>query len=307
MGIFQKLFALLLAVTVLASLASASLFVADQREYTMVYRSGQLVRMVQAPGVQAKWPLPLQEVRTLDRRTLVSTGNTGDQPIAAGEGPRVLLSWYVQWRITDPLHYLEQVGDTSDVGSVRLNAALRAALQDDLGNVPLTQWLADMSGMSRMLKARLNTAAQQSGKPWGLEVLDVRMTRIDVDQQTAEAAHARMHETLQQIAGAFKGEAASAATVARAETDAKRDALLAEGRRQAQQIRGEGDAEAIRIYAQDYAKDPRFASFFRSLAVYRKSFDKKNDVLVIDPADNPFFPHLREGGGALPSVPAAGR
>ncbi len=307
MGIFQKLFALLLAVTVLASLASASLFVADQREYTMVYRSGQLVRMVQAPGVQAKWPWPLQEVRTLDRRTLVSMGNTGEQPVVAGEDPRVLLSWYVQWRITDPLHYLEQVGNTSDAGSVRLNAALRATLQDDLGNVPLTQWLADMSGMSHMLKARLNTAAQQSGKPWGLEVLEVRVTRIDVDQQTAEAAHARMHETLQQIAGAFKGEAASAATVARAETDAKRDALLAEGRRQAQQIRGEGDVEAIRIYAQDYAKDPRFASFFRSLAVYRKSFDKKNDVLVIDPADNPFFPHLREGGGALPSVPAAGR
>ncbi len=307
MGIFQKLFALLLAVTVLASLASASLFVADQREYTMVYRSGQLVRMVQAPGVQAKWPWPLQEVRTLDRRTLVSMGNTGEQPVVAGEDPRVLLSWYVQWRITDPLHYLEQVGNTSDAGSVRLNAALRATLQDDLGNVPLTQWLADMSGMSHMLKARLNTAAQQSGKPWGLEVLEVRVTRIDVDQQTAEAAHARMHETLQQIAGAFKGEAASAATVARAETDAKRDVLLAEGRRQAQQIRGEGDVEAIRIYAQDYAKDPRFASFFRSLAVYRKSFDKKNDVLVIDPADNPFFPHLREGGGALPSVPAAGR
>ena len=92
MGIFQKLFALLLAVTVVAVLTSASLFVADQRQYTMVYGSGQLVRMVQAPGVQAKWPWPLQEVRTLDRRTLVSTGNTGDQPVAVGEGSRVLLA-----------------------------------------------------------------------------------------------------------------------------------------------------------------------------------------------------------------------
>ena len=307
MGIFQKLFALLLAVTVVAVLTSASLFVADQRQYTMVYGSGQLVRMVQAPGVQAKWPWPLQEVRTLDRRTLVSTGNTGDQPVAAGEGSRVLLAWYVQWRITDPLHYLQQMGNTVDAGAVRLNATLRAALQDDLGNVTLTQLLADTHGLSHTLKGRLNAAARQSGKPWGLEVLDVRVTRIDVDQQAAEAAHVRMREALQQMAGMLKEDAASVAGAAHVETDARRDALLTEGRRQAQQIRGEGDAEAIRIYAQDYAKDPRFASFFRSLAVYRKSFNKKSDFLVIDPADNPFFPHLREGGGGPPNVPAAGR
>ncbi|MDO4769206.1 MAG: SPFH domain-containing protein [Brachymonas sp.] len=316
MSVLQKVTALLLVLAALAAWATTGLFVVDQRQYVLVYGAGQLQRLVQTPGLQFKWPWPVQELRTLDRRTLLATGHTGDQSIISdqsGQNQRLALSWYVQWRISDPQAYLHSVGSTAEAGAKRLNDAVLAALQAELAHKQLTQVLADAAAMSRLqqaLKQRMDAAAQPAGQAaWGLQVLNVRLTRLDVDEASAQAAQARMAAALQQSAARIKEEGASAVRAAQTEAQSQRDILLAEGQRQAQQIRGEGDAEAIRIYAPDHAQNPQLASFLRSLTVYRRSFGGAGDVLVIDPASNQLLQNLqnqnlREEQGKLP-VPSA--
>lgn len=316
MSVLQKVTALLLVLAALAAWSITGLFVVDQRQYALVYGAGQLQRLVQEPGLQFKWPWPVQELRTLDRRTLLATGHTGDQRIISHQsgqnqrGQRLALSWYVQWRINDPQAYLQNVGGTAEAGAKRLNDAVLAALQVELAHSQLSQLLADAQAMSRLqqaLKQRLDVTVKPAGQAaWGVQVLDVRLTRLDVDEPTAQAAQARMAATLQQSAARIKQEGASAALAAQAEAQSQRDALLAEGQRQAQQIRGEGDAEAIRILAPDHTQNPQLASFLQSLTVYRRSFGGAGDVLVIDPASNQMLnrlQNLHEGQGQLLEVP----
>ncbi len=310
MSVLQRMFALLLAVAALGYLATSSVVIVDQRQYGMVYGAGRLQRLLQEPGLQFKWPWPVQELRTLDRRILVTTGDTGSQPLAlaqsGGTQCSVPLSWYVQWHITNPQHYVQHVGDTSDAGAKRLNDTLRAALQTELahaGHFPLDAHAA--SALQQKLVQQLRTAAQQSGQPWGLQVLDVRILRQDIDQKAAEAAQARMNQALQQTAARLKAEAASAAAVAQAEAENQRDALLAAGRQQAQHVRDEGQTQALRIYAADHAQNPQLANHLRALAVYRKSFGHAGDVLVIDAASNSYLQHMREGSGKPPAIPAS--
>ncbi len=309
MSVLQRMFALLLAVAALAYLATSSVVIVDQRQYGMVYGAGRLQRLLQEPGLQFKWPWPVQELRTLDRRILVTTGDTGSQPLAlaqSGTQRSVPLSWYVQWHITNPQHYVQHVGDTSDAGAKRLNDTLRAALQTELahaGHFPLDAHAA--SALQQKLVQQLRTAAQQSGQPWGLQVLDVRILRQDIEQKETEAAQARMNQALQQTAARLKAEAASAAVAAQAEAENQRDALLAAGRQQAQHVRDEGQTQALRIYAADHAQNPQLANHLRALAVYRKSFGHAGDVLVIDAASNSYLQHMREGSGKPPAIPAS--
>lgn len=312
MSVFQKVTALLLLLAALAAWATTGLFVVDQRQYALVYGAGELQRLVQTPGLQFKWPWPLQELRTLDRRTLLATGHTGDQRIISdqsGQNQRLALSWYVQWRISDPQAYLRRVGSTAEAGAKRLNDAVLDALQAELAHKQLTQVLADAAVMKRLqqaLKQRVDGAVQPAGQAaWGMRVLDVRLTRLDVDEASAQAAQARMTAALQQSAARIKQEGASAVLAAQAQAQQQRNILLAEGQRQAQQIRGEGDAEAIRIYAPDHAQNPQLASFLRLLTVYRRSFGGAGDVLVIDPASNQLMQNLREEQGKLPDAPPA--
>lgn len=312
MSVIQKISALLLALAALAGLALTCLFVVDQRQYTMVYGAGQLQRLVQEPGLQFKQPWPLQEVRTLDKRTLLAVGDTGKQPLASSQGgqsQRLPISWYVQWRITDVQHYLQHVGQTADAGSARLNDTLLPILQGELAHAALGHLLADANAMTvlqQKLTRQLNVAAQGS-QPWGVQVLDVRLTRMDVDQAAAKAIEARMAVALQQSVAQIRQEAASAAAAVEAEAESQRAAVLAEGQRQALRIRGEGDAQAIRIYAPDHAQSPQLASFLRALEVYRKSFGA-GDVLLIDPASNALIQNLqnqRNGKPQPPDVPPA--
>lgn len=213
------------------------------------------------------------EVRTLDRRTLVSTGNTGDQPVAAGEGSRVLLAWYVQWRITDPLHYLQQMGNTVDAGAVRLNATLRAALQDDLENVTLTCLPIHMACRTPLRVGSMRCTYRRASRgDWRCSMC-VRRASAWISRRPRRRM--RMREALQQMAGMLKEDAASVAGAAHVPKPMPSVTLclLKAGVRRSRS--GAKVTEAIRIYAQDYAKDPRFASFFRSLAVYRKSSTRK--------------------------------
>ena len=311
MSVLQKMFALLLALAALAYLATSSVVIVDQRQYSMVYGAGRLQHLLQEPGLQLKWPWPVQELRTLDRRVLVATGDTGNQPLAFtqnGAKRSAPLSWYVQWQISNPQHYVQHVGDTADAGAKRLNDTLRTALQTELAHAAQAQFpleAAAMNALQHKLAQQLRAAAQQSGQPWGVQVLDVRLLRQDWDQKETEAAQTRMQQALQQTAAQLKADAASAAAAAQAEAENQRDALLAEGRQQAQHIRNEGQAQAMRIYAADHAQNPQLAGYLRALAVYRKSFGHAGDVLVIDPASNSYLQHMREGNASPPAIPAS--
>ena len=306
MSTLQRMFALLLALAVLAGVVTTCLFIVDQRQYAMVYGAGQLPRLVQEPGLQFKWPWPLQKVRTLDRRTLLAAGDTGQQPIVLADDRQVPLAWHIQWRITQPEHYTRQVGGSVQEGEQVLHLST-ASIMQAIGKRLTWQQLQQQQyeALPQELKKRLNIIAQSAEKPWGLEVLDVRLTRVDIKQAEAEAAQARMNAALLQTAAQLKSEAASAAAAARMQAEEQRQALLAEGQRQAQQIRGEGDVQAMRIYAADHAQNPQLAGFLRTLAVYRKSFGGAGDVLVIDPASNSFLQQLRAGSAKLPSLPAS--
>lgn len=296
----KKLLALLLGVAALLVLAHSVLFVANEHQYTLIYQSGQLQHVVQEPGVQLKWPWPVQEVRVLNRRVLTSTGDTGQTPIVLADDKKVPTVWYVRWRIIQPQHYAQQIGRTSDAGSKVLNLATTSVLQTLWKHVTWPQLLQEPhEAVQKELKKRLNNMAQSADKPWGLEVLDVRLIRVDMDQAATQVVQMQMSQTLAQYVEQLKAQTASEAAAARTEVDSKRDALLAEGQLQAQKIRAQGDAQAIRLYEQDYARNPQFARFYYALATYRNSFGQGTDVLVIDYANNTLFQNLQNN--AIPT------
>ncbi|MDO5652824.1 MAG: protease modulator HflC [Brachymonas sp.] len=299
------MFALLLALLVLTGLMASSLFVAEERNHTFIEASGQVQRIVAQPGLQIKMPWPLEDVRTLEKRIVTSTGDNSSQPVVTSLQEPVLASWYVQWRVVDPQAYLQHVGDKTDAGKDRINDVVRAALKTEIAQQALRQWLvADgRKALEDKLLPQLRAAAQSGDKPWGIEIVALRINRIDVDQVEGEKLFSSMRQELSADATRLRADNAAELADVKTKQDEKRQQLLLEARQQAQQIRGEADAEASRIYAQDYAKDPQFANFYRSLSVYRKSFDSKDDVLVIDPANDALFQNLRQGGSSQVQEP----
>ena len=215
------------------------------------------------------------------------------------EKQRVVIDWYVRWRITDPSEYIRNVGLDEMAGAMQLNRVVRNAFQEEINRRTVRELLSSKREtlMADVKKEVLEAISR--GKPWGMDVVDVRITRVDYAETITESVYRRMEAERKRVANELRSTGAAEGEKIRADADRQREIVVANAYRDAQKIKGEGDAEAARIYAQAFGQDAQFAKFYRSLEAYKASFASKSDVLVLDPASTEFFKSYRSGGAAV--------
>jgi membrane protease subunit HflC len=277
-------------------LLSSMLFVVDQRQFGVVYALGQIKEVVLEPGLNFKLPPPFQDVSYIDRR-LLTLDSTDSEPMLTAEKQRVVIDWYVRWRITNPSEYIRNVGLDEKAGATQLNRVVRNAFQEEI-NRRTVKDLLSLKREELMADVKKEVLSVVRGeKSWGIDVIDVRITRVDYVEAITESVYRRMEAERKRVANELRSTGAAEGEKIRADADRQREILVANAYREAQKIKGEGDAEAARIFAQSFGKDPQFARFYRSLDAYKASFGKKSDVMVLDPSSD-FFSAMRGSGSA---------
>jgi len=290
--------------TVLLALAllSSMLFVVDQRQFGVVYALGQIKNVITEPGLNFKLPPPFQNVSYLDKR-LLTLDSVDAEPMLTAEKQRVVIDWYVRWRITDPLQYIRNVGLDERAGANQLNRVVRNAFQEEINRQTVKDLLSNKREQLMADVKREVLQVVKGAKPWGVDVVDVRITRVDYVDAITESVYRRMEAERKRVANELRSTGAAEGEKIRADADRQREVTVANAYREAQKIKGEGDAQAAAVYAEAFGRDPQFAQFYRSLDAYKSSFNKKSDVVVLDPSASDFFKAFR--GGAAPAAPAA--
>ena len=281
---------------VLLALLSSTLFVVDQRQFGVVYALGQIKEVVLEPGLNFKLPPPFQNVSYIDRR-LLTLESTDSEPMLTAEKQRVVIDWYVRWRIINPSEYIRNVGLDEKAGANQLNRVVRNAFQEEI-NRRTVKDLLSLKREQLMADVKKEVLAVVRGSnPWGVDVIDVRITRVDYVEAITESVYRRMEAERKRVANELRSTGAAEGEKIRADADRQREITVANAYRDAQKIKGEGDAEAARTFAQSFGQDPQFAQFYRSLDAYKASFSKKSDVMVVDPSSD-FFKAMRGSGSA---------
>jgi membrane protease subunit HflC len=293
---------------VVLALLSSMLFVVDQRQFGVVYALGQIKEVITEPGLHFKMPPPFQNVSYLDKR-LLTLDSVDAEPMLTAEKQRVVIDWYVRWRVINPSEYIRNVGLDETAGANQLNRVVRNAFQEEINRRTVKDLLSlKREALMADVKREVLDVVKGS-KPWGVDVIDVRITRVDYVEAITESVYRRMEAERKRVANELRSTGAAEGEKIRADADRQREVTIANAYRDAQKIKGEGDAEASRLYADSFGRDPQFAQFYRSLDAYRASFSKKSDVLVLDPSSSEFFKAMRGGapGNPAPAAPPARR
>jgi membrane protease subunit HflC len=273
-------------------IASSMLFVVDQRQFGVVYQLGQIQRVVTEPGLNFKLPPPFQNVTYVDKR-LLTLESSDTEPMITAERQRVVIDWFVRWRISDPSAYIRNVGLDERAGAVQLNRVVRNSFQQEVNKRTVRELLSTRrEELMADVKREVLAAVRGAERPWGMDVVDVRITRIDYAETITRSVFERMEAERKRVANELRSTGFAEGEKIRADADRQREIIVSTAFRDAQKIKGEGDAEAARLYNDAFGRDPAFAQFYRSLEAYRASFNSKNDVLVMDPSSE-FFRAMR--------------
>jgi membrane protease subunit HflC len=281
------------------AILSSMLFVVDQRQFGVVLALGQIKEVITEPGLNFKLPPPFQNVSYIDKR-LLTLDSTDNEPVLTAEKQRVVIDWYVRWRISEPTEYIRNVGTTEAAGASQLNRVVRNAFQEEV-NKRTVKELLSAKREEVMEDVKAEVLSQVRGvKPWGVDVIDVRITRVDYVDAITESVYRRMEAERKRVANELRSTGFAEGEKIRADADRQREVAVSNAYRDAQKYKGEGDAEAARLYAEAFGRDPQFAQFYRSLDAYKASFANKNDVMVLDPSSSEFFKSMRGGLTASP-------
>ncbi|MFN4362101.1 MAG: protease modulator HflC [Hylemonella sp.] len=288
---------ILSSLLVLLALASSMLFVVDQRQFGVVYALGQIKEVITEPGLNVKLPPPFQNVSYIDKR-LLTLDSSDTEPMLTAEKQRVVIDWYVRWRISEPTDYIRNVGLNEAAGANQLNRVVRNAFQEEINKRTVKELLSlKREALMTDVKDEVLKAVRGE-KPWGIDVVDVRITRVDYVEAITESVYRRMQAERTRVANELRSTGAAEGEKIRADADRQREVTVANAYRDAQKIKGQGDAQAAAAYAEAFGRDPQFAQFYRSLEAYKASFANKSDVMVLDPNGSEFFKVFR--GGAAP-------
>ena len=288
---------ILSSLLVAVALASSMLFVVDQRQFGVVYALGQIKSVITEPGLHVKLPPPFQNVSYVDKR-LLTLKSSDTEPTLTAEKQRVVIDWYVRWRISDPQAYIRNVGLDERAGTDQLKRVVRNSFQQEVNKRTVKELLSSQrEQLMADVKREVLAAVRGADKPWGMDVVDVRITRVDYAETITKSVYDRMEAERKRVANELRSTGSADGEKIRADADRQREVLVAQAFRDAQKIKGEGDAEASRLYAQSFGKDPAFAQFYRSLEAYKASFANKSDMLVLDPSSE-FFKAMRSSGSA---------
>ena len=279
-------------VLIVLALLASTMFVVDQRQFGVVYQLGQIQKVITEPGLNFKLPPPFQNVNYIDKR-LLTLDSMDTEPVLTAENQRVVIDWYVRWRISNPSEYIRNVGLDESAGAMQLNRVVRNAFQEEINRRTVRELISTRRETLMADVKREVTEAVKGEKPWGMDIVDVRITRADYVESITESVYRRMQAERQRVANELRSTGAAEGEQIRADADRQREVTVANAYRDAEKVRGEGDAEATRVYGEAFGRDPQFAEFYRSLDAYKASIGQKGDVLVIDPQSSDFFRNLR--------------
>ncbi len=282
-------FGLLLAAFLVAG---SMIFTVDQRQYAIVFQLGEIKEVITEPGISLKWPM-IQNVRYFDRRILTLDTTEPERFLTAEKKP-VLVDSFVKWRIADVNQFYISVGGDEMLARTRLSQTVNSGLREEFGRRTVHDVV---SGARDKIMADVQRRADTDARQIGVEIVDVRLKRVDFPQEVSEAVYRRMETERKRVANELRSQGGAEAERIRADADKQREVIIAEAYRDAQKIKGEGDAKAAAIYARAFGANPEFYAFYRSLEAYRHSFGSKSDLLVVDPSAE-FFKYLKSDGRA---------
>jgi modulator of FtsH protease HflC len=266
-------------VVVLVIVADSALFTVDQTEQVLITQFGQPIRVITQPGLHAKTPM-VQTVISFDRRLL--DYDLPPEEVILGDQRRLIVDGFVRFRITNPLQYYQAVGPTEDGIRGRLNSVVPASMRRVLGNEQLLNVLSSARGRI-MGQIRDQVNAEMRG--FGVSIEDVRIRRADLPPENTQAILSRMQSERQRVAAQLRAEGAEAAARIRADAERERTVILANARATADNLRGQGEGQAIALYADAFQRDPYFFGVWRSLQAYRDAFASGASRLVLAPGD----------------------
>ena len=276
-------------------LLSSTLFVVDQRQVAVVYALGEIKEVIQEPGLKWKLPPPFQNVVFLDRR-IQTMDSVENRPIFTAEKKSLVIDWLVKWRITDSRQFIRNNGADMRGLETRLSPIVHAAFNEEVTRRTVGEVLSE--GRDRVMQDVRGRLTEEA-KSFGIEILDVRIKRVDFVANITDSIYARMASERKQVANELRSTGGADGEKIRADADRQREVIVAEAYRDAQKVKGEGDAKASATFAEAFGRDPQFAQFYRSLEAYRASFRSRSDVMVIDPSSE-FFKAMRGSQATAP-------
>ena len=273
----------------LVYILSSSIFVVDQRKFAVVFSFGQIVRVIEKPGLQIKYPSPFESVRFFDRRILTIDNPEAERFITA-EKKNLLVDSYVKWRIVDPRKFFISFKGDERLAQDRLTQLVRSALNEEFTKRTVRELISDQR---EQVMQGIRKKVADDASDIGVEIVDVRLKRVDLLAEISDSVYRRMEAERKRVANELRSTGAAESDKIRANAERQRDTILAEAYRDAQKIKGAGDAKATALYAEAFGRDPQFAQFYQSLEAYRNSFKDKRDVMVVEPSSE-FFKFMRK-------------
>lgn len=275
------------AVLVLAVLiGSGAIFTVDEREKAILFRLGEIVRTDFEPGLHFKTPF-VNNVRKFDAR--IQTLDAEPERFLTGEKKNLIVDSFVEWKISDVANFYTATGGDTLTANVRLSQIIKDGLRAEFAKRTIKE---AVSGERAKIMQVITSEANKEARPFGIEIVDVRIKRIDFPPEISDSVYRRMRAERERVAKDLRSRGAEAAERIRAEADRQRTVILADAYRDSEKLRGEGDARATDIYAKAYGKDIEFYSLYRSLNAYKSTFNSRDDILVIEP-DSEFFKYFK--------------
>ena len=264
----------------------STIIVVDETEQIVILQFGKPVQTITDPGLNFKFPAPIQVSNSFDKRLLEY--DVPPEEVLSRDKKSLIIDNYVRWRIVDPLLFLQTVR-AIPTAKTRLDDIVYSELRQELGNHDMHEIITETR---ELIMEKVTIASNEETSKYGIEVIDVRIRRVDLPRENEASIYARMEAERKRQANKFRSEGEEEAQKIRAATDRDKTVILAEAYKTAQQIRGEGEAEALDIYAESFSKDPDFYEFLRTLETYEKVIDKKTTLVL--PGDSKLFKALTQ-------------
>jgi len=269
-------------------LASSVIYIVDERQQAVLFQLGEVIDVKTSPGLYFKIPIA-QNVLYFENRILTMDTDEPERFITS-EKKNVLVDLFVKWRIIDVKQYYISVRGDEGLAQTRLAQTINASLRDEFGNRTVHDVV---SGERDRIMEIMRQKADNDARTIGIEVVDVRLKRVDLPQEVSESVYRRMEAERKRVANELRSTGAAESEKIRADADKQREIVLAEAYRDAQKKMGEGDSQAASIYASAFEKDSEFYAFWRSIDAYKQSFKNKGDVMVLEPSSD-FFKYLKQ-------------
>ena len=280
----SRIFIALLVLLILLSMAT---YTVDQREHAIVFRLGEIIAVKEEPGLYFKTPL-VDNVKYYDKRILTYDSSTPDRFITS-EKKNVLVDSFIKWRIIDPAKFYVSVNGDERQAERRLTQTVNDGLRAEFGKRTIQEVVSgERSEIMDIIKER----ADRESNSIGIEILDVRLRRVDLPKEVSDSVYQRMEAERKSVANELRSEGFAESEKIKANAEKQKEIIITDAYREAQKIKGQGDAKAARVYSDVFSKNKEFYDFYRSLEAYRNSVNSKEDILVLDP-NTEFFKYLQ--------------